>query len=272
MSNKLICIISLLLFIILVLLITNKKHYENFESKSKSKSNAWTTNKDVLASEKRPLNVVQQQEVKNMITAITNSQLKTLIASQSPLLTGPQGIQGPQGPAGTKLIASGRLINKNGTFDSEKSDNNYFSPKYVVTRTEGTSDTSSLAFMDVVSPFASYQNWQIDIDNNLKNRYDNSCLTLDQKNPINNLYMSKCTDDPNQKWSWDKSNRIISTSASDSTHLKCIGLTNYEQNIITTNIPNCIGKECSSNAPRRYLTVKDCDVNNITEDELWTFI
>ena len=33
-----------------------------------------------------------------------------------------------------------------------------------------------------------------------------------------------------------------------------------------------IGQECLNNTPRKYLTVKDCDINNINDDELWTFI
>ena len=265
MNNKILCSILLILFLILFLLIIkNKNNYENFAS------NEWTTNKDKLELEKASLNDVQKNEVKNMITSISQSQLKTLIATQSPLLVGPQGIQGVQGPPGTPLIASGRLINKGGSFDNNRNDNNYFIPKYAVTRTEGVSATSSLAFMDNVSPFASFQNWQLDINNNLKNRYDDNCLTMDSTN--DKLYMAKCTDNPGQKWMYDNSNRIISTSASNNMKLKCIGLSNLEQNVMTTNIPKCEGQECMANTPRKYLTIKDCDINNIKDDELWTFI
>ena len=265
MNIKILCCLLLILLILLIILIITKKYYyENFVS------NAWTTNQDVLKAESLPLNNIQKDEVKNMVTSISQSQLKTLITTQSPLLVGPQGIQGVQGPSGTKLIASGRLINKGGSFDTNRNDNNYFIPKYAVTRTEGVSPTSSLTFMDIVSPFASFQNWQLDINNNLTNRYDNTCLTMDSKN--DKLFMSKCTDDPNQKWMYDNSNRIISTTASNNTLLKCIGLSKLEQNVITTNIPRCEGQECLSNTPRKYLTVKDCDINTINDDELWTFI
>ena len=265
MNIKILSSLLLILLIILIFLIINKKdNYENFDS------NVWTTNKDQLEAEQAPLNDVQQTEVKNMITSISQSQLKTLIATQSPLLVGPQGIQGVQGPAGTQLIASGRLINKGGSFDNNRNDNNYFMPKYAVTRTEGVSPTSSLTFMDVVSPFASFQNWQLDINNNLKNRYDDNCLTMDPKN--DKLFMSKCNDDAGQKWMYDNSNRIISTTASNNSSLKCIGLTKLEQNVLTTNIPKCNDQECLNNTPRKYLTVKDCDINNINDDELWTFI
>jgi hypothetical protein len=173
MSNKIICTLLLILFIILILLIINRKiinynKIENFATKEKdakdakdakdSKSNAWTTDKDVLADEKKSLNDTQKTEVTNMINAISESKLKSLISSQSPLLVGPPGPQGIQGPSGTTLIASGRLINKSGSFDKSDVNNNYLIPKYVATRTEGTSPTSSLSFMDDTSPFASFQN------------------------------------------------------------------------------------------------------------------
>lgn len=277
MSNKIICVLLLVLFIFLLVLIINRKNIERFsteeeeenKNKSKKKSNQWTTNKEELKREKEKLNDVQYNQVKNMITSISKSTLQDLITVQSPLLKGPQGPPGIQGPAGTTLIASGRLINKNGSFDSSESVN-YYQPKYVVTRTEGTSPTSSLAYMDNNSAFASFQNWQLDINNNLKNRYDNNCLTMNKTK--DGLYMDKCSNNSNQKWSWDNSNRIISTSETNGNSLKCIGLTKPEQNVLTTNIPGCSGTNCITNQPRRYLTVKNCDMNNINEDEIWSFI
>jgi len=262
MINKVLCIILLFLFIVIIYKIINKNTLENFAS------DKWTTNKDKLEEESQPLNDTQRNEIKNMIKSISKSELKSLISSQSPLLVGPSGIQGPQGPAGTKLIASGRLVNKSGSFD-KKSDN-YFIPQFVVTRTQGTNPTSSLAFIDNISPFGSFQDWQLDINNNIINRYDNTCLTMD--NTASKLYMSKCEDIPSQKWNWDNTNRIISTTASSNTKLKCIGLTKPEVNILTTNIPNCKEEECLSNSARKYLIVKDCDISSINEDELWSFI
>jgi hypothetical protein len=205
-----------------------------------------------------------------MITSISQSQLKTLVSSQSPLLTGPQGPVGPQGPPGTQLVASGRLINKSGSFSGANGEQNFFAPSYVVTRTQGTSPSSSLSFMDNVSPFGSFQNWQLDIQNNIKNRFDETCLTMNSTQ--DKLYMDKCNDNPNQKWTWDNSNRLISTTASTNSSLKCIGLTKPELNVLTTNIPNCKDKDCMSNTAKRYLVIKDCDINNINEDELWAFV
>jgi hypothetical protein len=238
---------------------------------SNKSSNKWTTNKDKLAAENELLNDAQVNQVKNMITSISQSQLKTLITTQSPLLTGPAGPQGPQGPAGTQLIASGRLINKSGSFNNNsESDKNFLLPQYVVTRTKGTSPTSSLSFMDNVSPFGSFQNWQLDINNNIKNRYDDTCLTMNATQ--DKLYMSKCEDSPTQKWTWDNSNRIVSTTLSTNQKLKCVGLTKPEVNVLTTNIPNCNDADCMANTARRYLVVKDCDINNINQDELWAFV
>ena len=280
MNKKIISILLLVLFIILLLLIINRKKYiyiESFDSKKDDDENSdeeslnkWTTDRKTLEEKTQKLNNVQKKEVKNMINAISQSKLETLIANQSPLLVGPSGPPGIQGPPGTTLIASGRLINKSGSFDKTGQNTNYFMPKYVVTRTEGTSPASSLSFMDNTSAFASFQNWQLDINNHRKNRYDDNCLTMSPTQ--DKLYIDKCNDNPNQKWTWDKSNRIISTSASTDRVLKCISLSNPEQNVLTTNIPGCSGAECKNDNPKRYLTVKDCDINNINENEIWSFV
>jgi hypothetical protein len=268
MNNKNFNILLLVLFLILILMIINNKIFKNKNIENFA-SNEWSTNKDTLAAEKASLNDTQKQEVVNMIKSITNDELKTLISTQSPLLTGPPGPQGPQGPAGTTLIASGRLINKNGSFNNSSDENSLY-PNYVVTRTEGTNQTSSLSYMDNLSPFAPFQRWQLDINNNLVNKYDGNCLTMSSTQ--DKLYIDKCNNNPNQKWSWDNSNRLISTTASDSRNLKCIGLTTPEKNILTTNLPGCSGKQCMSDTARRFLVVKDCDINSIKEDELWSFI
>jgi hypothetical protein len=240
-----------------------KNNIENFES------NEWTTNKDQLAREKQPLNDIQRDEIKTMIEAISSNQLQTLITTQSPMLVGPAGPPGRQGPAGTTLIASGRLVNKSGSYSTPNIENAMI-PNFVVTRTEGTDKNSSLSYMDNLSAFAPYQNWQLDINNNIINRYDGNCLTMSSTQ--DKLYIDKCNNDPNQKWDWDRSNRLISTTASDSRKLKCVGLTKPENNVLTTNLPGCSGKKCMSDVPKRFLVVKDCDINTINDDELWSFI
>ena len=264
MIYKVYSVILLVLFLLLILMIINKnKNIENFAS------NQWTTDKDQLAQDKAPLNDVQKDEVKNMIESISSEQLKTLITTQSPLLVGPQGPQGKQGPAGTTLIASGRLINKSGSYTNINNENSMI-PNYVVTRTEGTNKSSSLSYMDNLSAFAPYQHWQLDVNNNIVNRYDGNCLTMNSTQ--DKLYIDKCENNPNQKWDWDRSNRLISTTASNSRKLKCIGLTDPENNVLTTNLPGCTGKKCMTDVPKRYLVVKDCDINNVLDDELWSFI
>lgn len=290
MSNKILCILLLLIFLFLFYFLYQKmtiyknqnssplfpnnqlfeQNFEHFES------NAWTTDKDKLKAEKEPLNDIQKTEVKNMIEQLGKEQLKTLISQQSPLLTGPSGPVGPQGPAGTKLVASGRLVNKVGSFSKKEKQNDSenkiskFNPDYVVSRTEGTNAASSLSYMDNISPFTSYQNWELDINNNIKSRYDNNCLTMDDKN--NKLHMSQCSDNPNQKWTWDNSNRIISTTNSTPSKLKCIGLTKPEINTTASNVPGCKSGTCANTVAREYLVVKDCDVNNIYNDEVWSFV
>lgn len=300
MINKILCILLLLLFIILLIKLYEKIHiykrhntyktlklfdtlnnnnldnnntnniYNNIEHFEQS---AWTTDKDILKEKKQPLNDTQKEEVKNMINQLGKEQLKTLIAQQSPLLTGPSGPPGPQGPAGTTLISSGRLVNKVGSFskkDNKDKKINDFYPEFVVSRTEGTNAASSLCFMDKISPFTSYQNWELNVNNQIRNRYDNNCLTMDNKN--DKVYISQCGDNPNQKWTWDNSNRIISITNSSPNKLKCVGLTKPEINMLTTNVPGCKDNSCSNNIEREFLVVKDCDVNNINKDEIWSFV
>jgi hypothetical protein len=303
MINKILCILLLLLFIILLIKLyekiniyktqnTNKtlKLYDtlnnnNFDNINTDniynniehfEQNAWITDKNVLNAEKQPLNEIQKDEVKNMINQLGKEQLKTLIAQQSPLLTGPSGPPGPQGPAGTTLVSSGRLVNKVGSFSKNNNDKdknkkiNDFYPEFVVSRTEGTNAASSLCFMDKISPFTSYQNWELNVNNQIRNRYDNNCLTMDNKN--DKVYISQCGDNPNQKWTWDNSNRIISTTNSSPNKLKCIGLSKPEINMLTTNVPGCKDNSCSNNVEREFMIVKDCDVNNINKDEIWSFV
>jgi hypothetical protein len=289
MDNKFLCVILLILFLLLIIVIINKydmmkynntlynntlyNNTLNIENFADTPSlNLWTTTPEQQAAQTTDLNDVQKKTVTNMITSISTDTLKSLIATQSPLLTGPQGPPGSQGPSGTSLIASGRLVNKNGSYDVTNNPNtNYFNPRYIVSRSEGTNPTASLSFMDEVSPFASFQNWSLDINNNVKNRYDDTCLTMNITQ--DKLYMDKCNNNnTNQKWNWDSTNRIISTSASTDRMLKCIGLTKPESNVATTNIPGCKGSTCLSNTPRRFMVVKDCDINNVNEDEVWSFV
>jgi hypothetical protein len=272
MKLKTLCIVLMILLVILLIAIIYKKR--SIDSYTENFQTNWTTNKDELKSKTSSLNDNQKTEIKNMIDSVAQTKLKDLITSQSPLLVGPEGHQGPQGPAGSTYIATGRLVNKGGSFDDINDKNNYFIPKYAVSRTEGSNPNSSLSFMDDVSPFASFQNWELDINNHLKNRYDDSCLTINSDKNNEKLYMDKCDSTKNeQKWMWDKTNRLISTTASTQNKLKCIGLSNPETNITITSIPGCKGKDCNmSNKSRKYLSLKDCDINNTKDDETWAFI
>lgn len=279
MINKILCIILLLLFILLITFFIkevnkNKKInlplykttiIENFED---SKSNPWFEDDDKIAYDKMGLNNKQKTEVKNMINQVTKTELEKLINIQSPLLVGPVGPQGPSGPTGGNYIATGKLANKLG---SHKKGSNNFIPEYIATRTEGTDNAQSLSFMSSIIPYASYQDWILGSDNKLKSRFDNNCLTFDDKN--NKLFISECKiDNPNQNWSWDNaSNRLISTNQNNQ-NLKCIGLSQHEVNKLTTNVPGCKNETCSNNVERQFLIVKDCDPNNVKEDEVWGFI
>jgi hypothetical protein len=234
-----------------------------------SSLNEWTTSEDMIEDQKKPLSTTQKEEVTNMIKQISSDQLKDLVAAQSPLLTGPIGPMGPSGPSGSPYIASGRIVNKQGSFHKDAP--NKMIPQMVMSRSEGTNPQSSLSFMDTVSPFVSYQNWMLKDDHSIQNRYDQTCLTM---NPTQEkVYMDKCTDgNPNQKWDWDNSNRIVSTSASTPQNLKCLALSSPQENTFTTSLPNCVGEDCLNHSAKQYVIVKDCNVNQITDDEIWSFI
>lgn len=234
-----------------------------------SSLNEWTTSEDVLEEQRKPLNPVQKEEITNMIKQISSDQLKELVAAQSPLLSGPMGPMGPTGPSGSPYIASGRIVNKQGSF--RKDATNKVIPQMVMSRSEGTNPQSSLSFMDNSSPFVSYQHWMLRNDNSIQNKYDQTCLTM---NPTGEkVFMDKCTDgNPNQKWDWDNSNRIISTSASTPQNLKCLALSDPQENTFTTSLPNCVGEDCLNHGAKQYVIVKDCNVNQIMDDEIWSFI
>ena len=277
------CVLLLILFIYLCYLvykektITNEKFQlysvnnlsnQNFTLEGfQSNENPWFEDDDEKKYNSLGLNDKQKKEVKNMINQVTKKELKELINSQSPLLTGPVGPKGPPGPTGGNYIAVGRLANKLG---SHRKGARLAIPEYVATRTEGTDNAQSLTFMSNIVPYASFQDWTLGSDNQLKSRYDQTCLTFDDKN--NKLYMAECKNNPKQQWTWDNtSNRIISTNQENQS-LKCIGLSKPEINKLTTNVPGCKDDACMNDIERRFLEIKDCDPNSVKEDEIWGFI
>ena len=194
MVNKILCIVLLLLFILILYLFIqelNKKPnnkipiplfnvdlppqiIENFQDNE----NPWMKDDDQIKYDSLGLNDKQKKEIKNMIKQVSKKELQELINIQSPLLVGPQGPQGPSGPIGGNYIATGKLANKSG---SHKKGSTKLIPEYVVTRTEGTDNSQSLSFMSSIVPYASFQDWVLGADSKLKSRFDNNCLTFDNK-------------------------------------------------------------------------------------------
>jgi hypothetical protein len=260
--NMIYIFLIIIIIIILFNIINNlnkKKKIEYFES-----SSSWGKSSKDVESENEELNPNQLTQVKNMATEISKDTLTTLLQSQS--LHGPPGQMGPPGPAGTTLVASGKLANKQTSFNPK----NKTVPQFVVARSEGTNPSASLSFMDEISPFTSYQYWQLDINNNLKNRYDNTCMTMSTTD--NNIYMDKCDpNNENQKWTWDNTNRLISTSNSTNNILKCITTKEMENKNITS-IPGCVGKKCIKSGKQNFLVVDDCKINDIQDNQVWGFI
>jgi hypothetical protein len=267
--------IYIFLIIIIITILFNvinnlnkKKKIEYFESSTApaSSSSSWGKSSKDVKTENQGLTPNQQKQVKNISSAISKDTLTNLIQAQSPLLAGPPGPPGPTGPAGTTLIASGKLANKKDSFNEK----NKIIPQFVVGRTEGTNPAASLCFMDQISPFTSYQHWQLDINNNLKNRFDNTCMTMSATD--NKIYMDNCDpNNPNQKWTWDNTNRLISTSNSTNNILKCIS-TQQMENTHITSIPGCVGKNCIKSGKQNFLVVGDCKINDIQDNQVWGFI
>ena len=261
--------IYIFLIIIIIIILFNvinnlnkKKKIEYFESSTAS----WGKSSQDVKTENQGLTPNQVTQIKNISTSISKDTLTNLIQTQSPLLTGPPGPPGPSGPAGTTLVASGKLANKQASFDEK----NKTVPQFVVGRTEGTNPSSSLSFMDKISPFTSYQHWQLDINNNLKNRFDNTCMTMSTTD--NKIYMDNCDpNNANQKWTWDNTNRLISTSNSTNNILKCIS-TQEMENTHITSVPGCVGKNCIKSGKQNFLVVGDCKVNDIQNNQVWGFI
>ena len=258
--------IYIFLKIIIIIFLFNVINNLNKKKKIEYFDASWSKSSEDAKKENQGLTPNQQTQVKNISSSISKDTLTNLIQTQSPLLSGPVGPIGPPGPAGTTLIASGKLANKKSSFDEK----NKTIPQFFVARTEGTNPSSSLAFMDSSSPFASYQDWQLDINNNIKNRFDNTCMTMSKTD--NKIYMDNCDpNNANQKWTWDSTNRLISTSNSTNTLLKCISTQEMENNHITS-IPGCVGKKCIKSGKQNFLVVGDCKVNDIQDSQVWGFI
>ena len=258
--------VILLIIIIIILFYYVNKINNNSTEFFENKGSAWTQSEKDKENAEKSFTSKQFEEIKNISTKISKDELTTLMSSQNSLLTGPPGPIGPSGPPGTTLIASGRLANKKNSF--KKNNTNMFNPDFIVSRSEGTNPSSSVAFLEDVSPFVSYQNWQLDINNNIKNRYNGDCITMSG----NNIYMDKC--DPNnnnQKWLWDSRNRIISTNKKSENKLQCLSIVN-KKNYSITSVPNCVGDKCLKKGPLNFLSVKDCDLNKVNDDEIWSFI
>lgn len=285
-TNKYFCtflIIILIIFLLHIFLKTNSKsklNIENFQDTPKSGS-AWTTS---AADKQAAADSTQaDKDLQNKIMNIVKNQLDQIKGTQGALIKGPPGPPGQQGPAGSKLIASGKLINKASSFDNNSgsiSPPNYFLPQYVLTRTGGTNSLSSLSYMDNNSAFTSFQDWQFDINNNIISRYDGKCLTMDdpKKNALNSvLYLDKCEPtNSNQKWKWDNvSNRLLSMNNDiNSNKVKCIVSTDPSgNNVNISNNLNCTGDECSkSKAIKKIAEISDCDINIVNDKEVWSFI
>jgi hypothetical protein len=256
-------ILSLFYFIHIINTKNYKTDIENFQS------SVWTTSRDEL--KKKEEDEENDKKLHEKIKSTVHQHLNQLQTNHGAIIKGPSGPIGPQGPAGTTLINSGKLINKETSFDFQNNlEPNYFMPQYVLTRSGGPSPLHNIAYMDKNSAFASHQDWHYDFNNHIKSRYDDNCITIDNTRQV--LYLDKCdSNNMNQKWKWDnKSNRIHSIQNPG----KCMVSTTATGNF--TNISgnlNCNGDECNqSKSIKKIGELWDCDQNIIKNNEVWTFI
>jgi cytoskeletal protein RodZ len=227
------------------------------------KVDEWNGSPEEIAKAKEGLSQKQMCQVQSILKDAVRKNVMEALSAQNPLMTGPPGPIGPPGPSGTKLMASGKLMNQRSSTSKV--------PK-VATRTAGTNAMSSFIYMDSIVPFASYQDWQYNDQNQITNRYDGTCLTY--RNGQNELYMDKC-DPQNQKmkWWWDKNNRLISldTSLNKKGKIKCMSVSKPKTISSTASIPDCKGKQCRNKGNVMYLNIKDCNPNIVESNEIFGF-
>ncbi len=239
---------------------------ESIDDKCDIKMDEWNGSPEEIEEQKKGLTKKQECQIQNMIKESVRKNVMETLSAQNPLMTGPPGPIGPPGPAGSKLIASGKLLNQKGSYSKSNQINK------VATRTNGTNPNSSLVFLDEQTPFASYQDWQYTENNQIKNRYDNTCLTF--QSGQDELFMDTCSNsNQKQKWFWDKTNRLISldTSQNKKGSIKCMTVSKPKTIPTTASIPDCKGNKCENKGNVMYLMVKDCDPNNVRTDEIFGF-
>lgn len=224
---------------------------------------SWDKSEKDINAEEQELTNNQIKQVESISAEKCKTTLTNLVQTQSPLITGPTGKVGPPGPPGTTLIASGKLANKQSSF----SEANKIIPQFVVSRSNGKGSSASFIYMNNISPFASYQDWQYDINNNIKNRFDSSCMTMSK----DKIYMDDCdSNNANQKWTWDDRNRLYSKANSTKENLKCIAIKEMDITGVTSE-PNCIGKECDKSSKQKFLVVDDCISSDVKDNQVWGF-
>jgi hypothetical protein len=232
------------------------------------KMDEWGGNPEEIQKQKEGLTKKQQCEVKNLLKQFVRTNVMEALSAQNPIMTGPVGPAGPAGPAGSKFMASGRLLNQIGSFGKNQST----VPVRVATRTSGTSETSSLVYMETPTPFVSYQDWIYNDKNQITNRYDGTCLTY--KDGQEKVYMGECNEqNMKQKWIWDKSNRFISLdpTATQKNKIKCLSISSPNTDPLMSSLPDCVGDKCKNKENLQYVIIKDCNPSEIQSNEIFGF-
>ena len=91
---------------------------------------------------------------------------------------------------------------------------------------------------------------------------------MTMSNTNDKIYMDTCNpNNSNQKWKWDNTNRLISTTNT----AKCISTKEMENNQLTS-VPGCVGNNCQQTGKKNFLVVSDCKDNDVKENQVWGFI
>ena len=290
MINKLICIFLLTLYLLLiykVYLEISKRKFSNLESfqlykitdnsieqfensntndndNDSEKINPWTSTPDEINAKTSGLNSKQKKEVTNMIKVKVDQQVKDSLNEHSNNVDVSEKFQsveqGQAGPPGGEYLANGLLINKEYSMDSNNE------VKMNVSRLFGEGNSGKV-YLETKDAFSPTTYWYLNKDGYLKNRFDDNCLTT---SGIENsdLYMSKCSDSPNQLWKWDnRSNRLILKDKSNQLSKEhCIGLSNkkFDENTALSS------ENKNNDKYKRYLQLKKCE-SSVKPDEVWSF-
>jgi hypothetical protein len=233
----------------------------------------YNTNIDKQKFDATSLSDTQKNQVNDIFNSLVPNSISEYVNANKNILKGPIGPMGPMGQSGGTFISRGALINKATSYDG--TNKNYGSPNRVVTRTSGNDPKTSLSFMDTYDPFATFQTWTLNSNNQLVSEYDQSCVAFNPAvGDAEKVYLTTCNDNAAVKLKLDKYNRMILQDSMGTPNQQCIVMGDTEGQILTTGVPDCMaGNDCfKAGFNKKFMKVKSCDVSVPKENEIWKFL